>query len=127
MVGFGANRRGARLPSFVPVALMVVIVVLAYNYWTVSNKHGRLLDELVEAQTQHQLRVAPSPVRLRAAYLSAFTLRLRLDQLVQQASRCLFDPEDGVTGGVRTIPGQLAYRLARERAEIVAEAVVELP
>ncbi|KAL7833695.1 hypothetical protein AOLI_G00286550 [Acnodon oligacanthus] len=52
MVGFGANRRGARLPSIVPIALMVVIVVLAYNYWTVSTKHGRLLDELAEAQTQ---------------------------------------------------------------------------
>ncbi|XP_036440004.1 protein GOLM2 isoform X2 [Colossoma macropomum] len=52
MVGFGANRRGARLPSFVPIALMVVIVVLAYNYWTVSSKHGRLLDDLAEAQTQ---------------------------------------------------------------------------
>ncbi|XP_022523960.1 protein GOLM2 isoform X2 [Astyanax mexicanus] len=52
MVGFGANRRGARLPSIVPIALMVVIGVLAYNYWTVSNKHGRLLDELAEVQTQ---------------------------------------------------------------------------
>ncbi|XP_076855599.1 protein GOLM2 isoform X2 [Brachyhypopomus gauderio] len=52
MVGFGANRRGGRLPSFLLVALVVVIAVLSYNYWTVSAKHGRVLDELAEAQTQ---------------------------------------------------------------------------
>ncbi|KAL4613380.1 protein CASC4 [Arapaima gigas] len=52
MVGFGANRRGGRLPSLVLIALMVVILVLSFNYWTVSSKHGRLLDELAEAHTQ---------------------------------------------------------------------------
>lgn len=52
MVGFGANRRGGRLPSFILVFLMVIIAILSFNYWTVSNKHGRLLDELAEAQTQ---------------------------------------------------------------------------
>ncbi|XP_026864729.2 protein GOLM2 isoform X1 [Electrophorus electricus] len=52
MVGFGANRRGGRLPSFILIALMVIIVLLSYNYWTVSSKHGRLLDELAEVQTQ---------------------------------------------------------------------------
>ncbi|XP_036400360.1 protein GOLM2-like isoform X1 [Megalops cyprinoides] len=52
MVGFGANRRGGRLPSFILVALMVVILILSFNYWAVSNKHGRLLDELAEVQTQ---------------------------------------------------------------------------
>uniref|UniRef100_A0A3B3ZNA1 Protein GOLM2 n=1 Tax=Periophthalmus magnuspinnatus TaxID=409849 RepID=A0A3B3ZNA1_9GOBI len=52
MVGFGANRRGGRLPSFILIFLMVIIAILSFNYWTVSNKHGRLLDELAEAQTQ---------------------------------------------------------------------------
>ncbi|MEQ2171000.1 Protein golm2 [Goodea atripinnis] len=52
MIGFGANRRGGRMPSFILVLLMVLIGVLAFNYWTVSNKHGRLLDELAEVQTQ---------------------------------------------------------------------------
>ncbi|XP_068176897.1 protein GOLM2 isoform X2 [Antennarius striatus] len=52
MVGFGANRRGGRLPSFILIFLMVIIAILAFNYWTVSNKHGRLLDELAEVQTQ---------------------------------------------------------------------------
>ncbi|XP_062380367.1 protein GOLM2 isoform X2 [Sardina pilchardus] len=52
MVGFSANRRGGRLPSFIFIALMVVIAILSFNYWSVSNKHGRLLDELAEVQTQ---------------------------------------------------------------------------
>uniref|UniRef100_A0A3Q3E750 Protein GOLM2 n=1 Tax=Labrus bergylta TaxID=56723 RepID=A0A3Q3E750_9LABR len=52
MIGFGANRRGGRLPSFILIFLMVVIAILSFNYWTVSNRHGRLLDELAEVQTQ---------------------------------------------------------------------------
>ncbi|XP_030622437.1 protein CASC4 isoform X2 [Chanos chanos] len=52
MVGFGSNRRGGRLPSFILIALLVIIVILSYNYWSVSNKHGRLLDELAEAQSR---------------------------------------------------------------------------
>ncbi|KAL1007171.1 hypothetical protein UPYG_G00082970 [Umbra pygmaea] len=50
MIGFGANRRGGRLPSFILIALMVIIAILSFNYWSVSNKHGRLLDELTEIQ-----------------------------------------------------------------------------
>ncbi|KAG7473427.1 hypothetical protein MATL_G00095750 [Megalops atlanticus] len=52
MVGFGANRRGGRLPSFILIALMGVILILSFNYWAVSNKHSRLLDELAEVQAQ---------------------------------------------------------------------------
>ncbi|KAJ8343503.1 hypothetical protein SKAU_G00308320 [Synaphobranchus kaupii] len=52
MVGFSANRRGGRLPSFILIALMVVILILSFNYWAVSNKHSRLQDELAEVQTQ---------------------------------------------------------------------------
>ncbi|XP_016140853.1 protein CASC4 isoform X2 [Sinocyclocheilus grahami] len=52
MIGFGANRRGGRLPSFILIVLLVVIVILSFNYWSVSTKHGRLLDELAEMQTQ---------------------------------------------------------------------------
>lgn len=32
--------------------MMVVIAILSFNYWTVSNRQSSLLDELVEAQTQ---------------------------------------------------------------------------
>uniref|UniRef100_A0A8C1QLU6 Protein GOLM2 n=1 Tax=Cyprinus carpio TaxID=7962 RepID=A0A8C1QLU6_CYPCA len=52
MIGFGANRRGGRLPSFILLVLLVIIVILSFNYWSVSTKHGRLLDELAEIQTQ---------------------------------------------------------------------------
>lgn len=52
MVGFGANRRGGRLPSFILIFLMVIIAILSFNYWTVSSRHGRVLDELAEVQTQ---------------------------------------------------------------------------
>lgn len=52
MIGFGANRRGGRLPSFILIVLLVIIVILSFNYWSVSTKHGRLLDELAEVQTQ---------------------------------------------------------------------------
>ncbi|XP_061671476.1 protein GOLM2 isoform X2 [Syngnathoides biaculeatus] len=52
MIGFGANRRGGRLPSFVLVFLTAIIAILAFNYWTVSSKHGRLLDELLEVQSR---------------------------------------------------------------------------
>ncbi|CAN9507129.1 unnamed protein product [Ophioblennius macclurei] len=52
MVGFGANRRGGRLPSFILIFLMVITAIVSFNYWTVSKKHGLLLDELAEVQTQ---------------------------------------------------------------------------
>ncbi|XP_061887053.1 protein GOLM2 isoform X3 [Entelurus aequoreus] len=52
MIGFGANRRGGRLPSFVLVFLMAIVAILAFNYWTVSSKHGRSLDELLEVQSR---------------------------------------------------------------------------
>ncbi|KAI7790678.1 protein GOLM2 isoform X2 [Triplophysa rosa] len=52
MIGFGANRRGGRLPSFILIVLLVIIVIVSFNYWSVSTKHGRLLDELAEIQTQ---------------------------------------------------------------------------
>ncbi|XP_039522814.1 protein GOLM2 isoform X1 [Pimephales promelas] len=52
MIGFSANRRGGRLPSFILIVLMVIILILSFNYWSVSTKHGRLLDELAEVQTQ---------------------------------------------------------------------------
>nr|XP_055059442.1 protein GOLM2 isoform X1 [Misgurnus anguillicaudatus] len=52
MIGFSANRRGGRLPSFILIALLVIIGIVSFNYWSVSSKHGRLLDELAEVQTQ---------------------------------------------------------------------------
>ncbi|XP_034987206.1 protein GOLM2 isoform X2 [Zootoca vivipara] len=52
MVGFGANRRGGRLPSFIFVALLLVIAVLAFNYWTTSSRQTVLQEEVAELQGQ---------------------------------------------------------------------------
>ncbi|XP_043934192.1 protein GOLM2 isoform X2 [Protopterus annectens] len=52
MIGFGANRRGGRLSSFIFIALLVIIGILSFNNWTVSSKHARLQEELVELQAQ---------------------------------------------------------------------------
>ncbi|XP_003791829.1 protein CASC4 isoform X1 [Otolemur garnettii] len=54
MVGFGANRRAGRLPSLVLVVLLVVIVILAFNYWSISSRHVLLQEEVVELQGQVQ-------------------------------------------------------------------------
>ncbi|KAH0503329.1 Protein CASC4 [Microtus ochrogaster] len=54
MVGFGANRRAGRLPSFVLVVLLLVIVVLAFNYWSISSRHVLLQEEVAELQGQVQ-------------------------------------------------------------------------
>ncbi|KAF5904406.1 protein CASC4-like isoform X1, partial [Clarias magur] len=52
MVGFGANRRGGRLPSFILIGLMVLLALISYNYWSVSRQHRRALDELAEVHVQ---------------------------------------------------------------------------
>ncbi|XP_021263317.1 protein CASC4 isoform X2 [Numida meleagris] len=52
MVGFGANRRGGRLPSFLFVALLVVIAVLAFNCWNAASRQAVLREELAELQSQ---------------------------------------------------------------------------
>ncbi|XP_075288265.1 protein GOLM2 isoform X2 [Opisthocomus hoazin] len=52
MVGFGANRRGGRLPSLLFVALLAVIAVLAFNCWHASSRQALLQEELAELQSQ---------------------------------------------------------------------------
>ncbi|XP_040271074.1 protein GOLM2-like [Bufo bufo] len=54
MVGFGALRRTGRLPPFVLVALLVVIALLALNYWSVSACQAALQGDLVALQEQVQ-------------------------------------------------------------------------
>ncbi|XP_068131082.1 protein GOLM2 isoform X2 [Hyperolius riggenbachi] len=54
MVGFGAPRRTGRLPPFVLVALLVVIALLAFNYWSVSSRQAALQDDLAALQEQVQ-------------------------------------------------------------------------
>ncbi|XP_054858522.1 protein GOLM2 isoform X2 [Eublepharis macularius] len=52
MVGFGANRRGGRLPSFLFVALLLVIAILVFNYWSTSSRQAVLQEEVAELQGQ---------------------------------------------------------------------------
>lgn len=54
MVGFGANRRGGRLPSLVLVALLAVIAVLALHCWNAASRQALLREELAELQSQAQ-------------------------------------------------------------------------
>ncbi|XP_077419240.1 protein GOLM2 isoform X1 [Vanacampus margaritifer] len=86
MIGFGANRRGGRLPSFILIFLMAIIAILAFNYWTVSSKHGRLLDELVEVQS-----------RVKRTDAARSRLEKRNSELMAQADthRKQLDKKDG--------------------------------
>nr|XP_060611401.1 protein GOLM2 isoform X1 [Anolis sagrei ordinatus]XP_060611402.1 protein GOLM2 isoform X1 [Anolis sagrei ordinatus] len=52
MVGFGANRRGGRLPSFLFVALLLVVAILAFNYWSSTTRQTVLQEEVAELQGQ---------------------------------------------------------------------------
>nr|XP_056721714.1 protein GOLM2 isoform X2 [Euleptes europaea] len=52
MVGFGANRRGGRLPSFLLVALLLAVAILAFNCWRTSSRQAALQEELAELQGQ---------------------------------------------------------------------------
>ncbi|XP_040278361.1 protein GOLM2-like [Bufo bufo] len=54
MVGFGAPRHTGRLPPFVLVALLVVIALLAFNYWSVSAHQAALQGDLAALQEQVQ-------------------------------------------------------------------------
>lgn len=54
MVGFGANRRGGRLPSLLLVALLAVIAVLAFHCWNAASRQALLREELAELQSQAQ-------------------------------------------------------------------------
>nr|XP_003420210.1 protein CASC4 isoform X3 [Loxodonta africana] len=54
MVGFGANRRAGPLPSLVLAVLLVVIAILAFNYWSISSRYVLLQEEVAELQGQVQ-------------------------------------------------------------------------
>ncbi|XP_075714538.1 protein GOLM2 isoform X2 [Rhinoderma darwinii] len=54
MVGFGAPRRTGRLPPFVLVTLLVVIALLAFNYWSVSARQAALQEDIAALQEQVQ-------------------------------------------------------------------------
>ncbi|XP_069842721.1 protein GOLM2 isoform X2 [Dendropsophus ebraccatus] len=83
MVGFGAPRRTGRLPPFVLVALLVVIALLAFNYWSVSARQAALQDDIVALQEQVQrTEVARSRLEKRHSELmvQAESNRRQLEQ-----------------------------------------------
>ncbi|KAE8618629.1 hypothetical protein XENTR_v10009430 [Xenopus tropicalis] len=83
MVGFGAPRRTGRLPPFVLVALLAVIGLLAFNYWSVSARQAALHDELLGLQAQVQrTEVARSRLEKRNSelILQADTHRRQMEQ-----------------------------------------------
>ncbi|KAM9311360.1 protein GOLM2 [Gastrophryne carolinensis] len=83
MVGFGAPRRTGRLPPFVLVALLVVIALLAFNYWSVSGRQAALQEELAALQEQVQrTEVARSRLEKRHSDLmvQAESSRRQLEQ-----------------------------------------------
>ncbi|XP_069480294.1 protein GOLM2 isoform X2 [Ambystoma mexicanum] len=52
MAGFGAPRRGPRLPPSVLLVLLAVLGLLAFNYWSVSGRQAELTTELGAMQAQ---------------------------------------------------------------------------
>ncbi|XP_048338084.1 protein GOLM2 isoform X2 [Sphaerodactylus townsendi] len=52
MVGFGANRRGGRLPPLLLAALLLALAVLAFNCWRTAARRAALQEELAELQGQ---------------------------------------------------------------------------
>ncbi|XP_078097305.1 protein GOLM2 isoform X2 [Mustelus asterias] len=49
---FGNSRRGGRLPSLLLVGLLLLMAVLAFNYWVLSSRHTRMQLEVAELQVQ---------------------------------------------------------------------------
>jgi hypothetical protein len=76
MVGFGANRWAGRLPSIVLVVLLVVIIVLAFNYWSISSRHVLFQEEVAELQGQVQRTRWPAVV-WRSAIQTSCSWRTR--------------------------------------------------
>lgn len=65
--------------------MMVIIAILSFNYWTVSNRQSSLLDELAEAQTQvKRTDAARSRLEKRNSELivQVDTYRKQIDQKV---------------------------------------------
>ncbi|XP_069079065.1 protein GOLM2 isoform X3 [Pleurodeles waltl] len=52
MAGFGAPRRGPRLPQSVLLVLLALLGLLAFNYWSVRGRQAELASELGALQAQ---------------------------------------------------------------------------
>ncbi|XP_054626473.1 protein GOLM2 isoform X2 [Dunckerocampus dactyliophorus] len=120
MIGFGANRRGGRLPSFILIFLMAIIAILAFNYWTVSSKHGRLLDELAEVQS-----------RVKRTDAARSRLEKRNSELMVQVDthRKQMEQKDGdyaVLEGKLQARDALVKKCTEEKAKLQGDAAVQM-
>ncbi|XP_051896464.1 LOW QUALITY PROTEIN: protein GOLM2-like [Pristis pectinata] len=80
---FGNSRRAGRLPSLLLLGLLVLAAVVAFNYWMVSTRNGRLQLELAEAPAQvKKTDTAKSRLEKRNSELmgQVDTHRRRLDE-----------------------------------------------
>lgn len=80
---FGNSRRAGRLPSLLLLGLLVLAAVVAFNYWMVSTRNGRLQLELAELQVQvKKTDTAKSRLEKRNSELmgQVDTHRRRLDE-----------------------------------------------
>lgn len=88
MVGFGANRRGGRLPSLVFVALLGLVALLAFNAWSASSRQAALLEEVAALQGQAQRgEAARGRLEQRNAELLG-ALESHKQQLEQKEAEC---------------------------------------
>ncbi|XP_078283330.1 protein GOLM2 isoform X2 [Rhinoraja longicauda] len=80
---FGNSRRAGRLPSLLLLGLLVLAAVVAFNYWMVSTRNGKMQLELAELQVQvKKTDTAKSRLEKRNSELmgQVDTHRRRLDE-----------------------------------------------
>ncbi|XP_038274974.1 protein GOLM2 isoform X3 [Dermochelys coriacea] len=138
MVGFGANRRGGRLPSFAFVALLVLLAILAFNYWSAASRQALLQEEVAGLQGQAKrgeaargrlekrnsdlmLRVDSQQQQLEQKEADCRRLSSQLQAKDSQASRC----EDSKIKLQNNISYQMAdiHRLKEQLAELRQEFI----
>uniref|UniRef100_A0A8C4WE37 Protein GOLM2 n=1 Tax=Gopherus evgoodei TaxID=1825980 RepID=A0A8C4WE37_9SAUR len=138
MVGFGANRRGGRLPSFVFVALLVLLAILAFNYWGAASRQALLQEELAGLQGQAKRgelargrlekrnsdlmgRVDSQQKQLEQKEADYRQLSSQLQAKDSQAAKC----EDSKIKLQKNISYQMAdiYRLKEQLAELRQEFI----
>ncbi|CAM5087632.1 unnamed protein product [Natator depressus] len=138
MVGFGANRRGGRLPSLVFAALLVLIAILAFNYWSAASRQARLQEEVAGLQGQARrgevargrlekrnsdlmLRVDSQQKQLEQKEADCRHLSGQLQAKDSQATRC----EDSKIKLQNNISYQMAdiHRLKEQLAELRQEFI----
>lgn len=129
MAGFGSNRRGGRLPSFLFAALLLVIAALAFNAWSSSTRQRALREEAAELQGQAKRGdVARGRLEKRNSelLLQVESHKAALEQKEAERSRLSsqLQARDGQVrkceeGKVRRVPGGAVAGQLRFRAAVL--------